>query len=300
MWGVLVVTVAFLLIGLATPNVIYAHRIQRIVDQGGYVRSRASYFGEDASAKLGHRFYSFYRDHYFIRDDYDVFLGDIDRAVEPCGAGITLAESSEDEVHKDPGDDGPKMAQALGRVGRLSLAETAVTDQGLAPLAGMTSLSLLDLSSTRVKGPGLAYLQGIDIRHLSLHSNSIDDAGFASLPNFPNLEQLDIGKTRVGNAVLARLPSYSKLKDLNLEGLPVTDDLVQKLTKLSLWRLDLSNTPITDASLPHLEKMTSLFDLNLCGTKITLEKAMVSENSAIRRWVSIRKLIFAPGECEAN
>jgi hypothetical protein len=297
-WVILGLTIVYLLLGLCTPNAIFAYRIQRIVDSGGYVRSGAEYFGETAMHRLGWQISDFYQDHYVIREHYDVFLGDTGRAFEPCGAGISLSKASDDDVDRDPGDEGPKMVRALGRIRRLSLAETSVTDQGLAPLAGMTSLESLDLSSTHVKGPGLANLAGMNLKSLSLHSTAIDDEGLAILPHFPQLIKLDIGNTRVSPAGLSRLSSYSKLNDLNLNGLPITDDIVRELSKLSLWRLDLGNTQITDASLPYLEKMSLLADLNLCGTKMSLPKTLDSKHPAIQRWIGIRELVWRPGECE--
>lgn len=297
-WVVLVSTIVLLLTGLATPNAIFIYRIQRIVDHGGYVRSRADYFGEDASAKLGSRFYMFYQEHFYIRDEYEVFLGNTNRAVDACGSGISLSEAADDDVHRDPGDEGPKLARALGRISRLSLAETSVTDQGLAPLAGMTTIKNLDLSSTRIKGPGLAHLHGLDLQVLSLNGNAIDDDGFAYLPHFAALKSLDIGKTRASTGFLSRLNSFTHIEDLDLEGLPITDEMIRQLVPLRLWRLNLQNTPITDAALSHLETMPGLMDLNLCGTKVTLARARSSEHRAIRSWVSLRELIFAPGKCE--
>jgi len=88
------------------------------------------------------------------------------------------------------------------------------------------------------------------------------------------------------------------LNDLNLNGLPVTDDIVRELLKLALWRLDLGNTEITDASLPYLEKMSLLFDLNLCGTKVTMPKVRESKSPAIQRWIAVREVVWGPGECE--
>lgn len=297
-WKFVVLTVVCLLISLAAPNAIFAYRIQRIVDNGGYVQSRGEYFGRAQSLYFGRRLRSFYREHYIIREDYEVFFGNTERADETAGPGLTLSTGQTDAARQDPGDEGPKMAQALGRVSRLSFAETSVTDQGLAPLVGMTSLFELNLSRTQVKGSGLAYLKGLNLLDLSLHGNSIDDTAFAFLPDFPNLERLDVGGTQIGNASLARVLSFSKLQTLDLEGLPVTDEFVQKLSKLPLWKLNLSNTPITDASIPHLEKMTSLADVNLCGTKISLAKAQASEHSAIKVWLFRRDNKRLPTKCE--
>jgi len=297
-WVILVMTIVCLLLGLCAPNAIFAYRIQRIVDKGGQVRSRSDYVGQTVTRHLGRRISDFYQERYVIRDYYDVYFGDTSRDLDVGGPGISMFKAPDDITRRDPGDEGPQMARALGRIRKLSLAETSVTDQGLAPLAGMTSIESLDLSSTQVKGPGLANLQGMKLKGLSLHSNAIDDEGLAFLPLFSELNQLDLGNTRVSSAFLSRLSSFPMLNDLNLNGLPVTDDIVRELSKLALWRLDLGNTEITDASLPYLEKMSLLFDLNLCGTKVTMPKVRESKSPAIQRWIAVREVVWGPGECE--
>ena len=58
----------------------------------------------------------------------------------------------------------------------LSLAESQITDSGMAKLSRLKELQKLDLSDTRVSDAGLKQLQGLE-----------------------NLGELDVGKTAVGN-----------------------------------------------------------------------------------------------------
>ena len=88
----------------------------------------------------------------------------------------------------------------------LYLAQTKVTDDGLAPLAGLRSLKLLDLSQTRVGDAGLRILCGLpDIVHLQLGGTDVTDAGLASVIEKLNgspCENLGVPGTKVTPAGL--------------------------------------------------------------------------------------------------
>lgn len=284
-------TLACIVIGFLTANAIVARKIDRIVKSGGLVRSWSDYFGNRAFQLLGYRVRGFYEEHYVIRDQYEVYLGDIERGYVSCGTGITFGDApvGEENRHQDPGDEGPKLVRDLGRVYRVSFAETSVTDAGLAPLNGMTTIEFLDLSATRVEGPGLVHLRGMPLWNLSLESTPLDDAGLALLPDFPELRNLSLGKTRISKTFVARLRRYPKLTSLNLEGLPITDDVVEELSSFPLETLDLSNTPISSAAIPSLEKMSKLQWLMLCNTKLIRETGEHTSNGRMTKWTEVNR-----------
>jgi hypothetical protein len=291
-------TVACILAGIFTVNSIVAGRIQRIVKNGGMVRSWSEYVGSDASRLLGYKFHRFYEGNYVIRDQYEVYLGDLERGYVGCGTGISFADAptSDENWHQDPGDEGPKLVRELGRVVKVSFARTSVTDAGLAPLAGMTTIEYLDLSETKVQGPGLANLRGMPLWSLSLAGTPLNDAGMNQLPDFSELRDLYLGETRISGAFVAQLRRFPKLEYLNIEGLPVTDEIVGELISLPLQNLDLSNTEITSASISHLEKMTTLRYVQLCGTKITPDEAKKSSSPALHDWSLMSSFLCPHGK----
>jgi Leucine Rich repeat len=285
---ILATIVLSLVIGLLIPNGIYAYRINRIVKSGGLIKSRSDYFGQDAASIVGYRLRGFYEDHYVIRDYYDVYLGDTDRAFEPCGAGISFADAADDGVERDFGDEGPRMVRALERVRRASFAETSVTDDGLAPLAGMKSIEFLDLSSTQVRGPGLAHLRGLPLYSLVLEGTPIDNAGLGYLPEFPDLHQLEMAKTKISTGFVQRLLAFPHLEVLDLSHTSITDDDIRELSEssLPLHTLYLNHTEITPKAIPYLEKMTTLNRVYVCETKITKQDSQKSPLAALQVWAN--------------
>jgi len=282
-------TLACILAGLFAVNGIIAGRIQRVVKNGGMVRSWSEYVGSDASRLLGYKFHRFYEDNYVIREQYEVYLGDLERGYVGCGTGISFADAptGDENRHQDPGDEGPRLVRELGRVYKVSFAATSVTDAGLAPLNGLTTIEFLDLSETKVQGPGLFNLRGMPLWSLSLSSTPVDDAGFAQLPDFPELRDLYLAKTHLSSGFLERLRAFPRLRTLDLSYLPVTDDIVRQLSELPLEELYLNNTQITAKSLPYLLKMTTLRRPYFCQTKITAEDIRSSPDEIVRDWAKM-------------
>jgi uncharacterized protein (TIGR02996 family) len=140
-----------------------------------------------------------------------------------------------------------RWVATASRVRALSLGgdTTAVTDRGLASLAGLTRLRRLDLwSLNRLTGSGLSHLSGLTgLRRLS----------FSYCP-------------KVGNAVLAHVRAFSALEELSLSYCgQVTDAGVSHLTALTALRdLTLRECEhLTDAGLEHVAKLNGLRSLYL-------------------------------------
>jgi hypothetical protein len=124
-----------------------------------------------------------------------------------------------------------RKIKALTRLEKLSLADLAVADGDLAPLADRKSLRVLDLSGTQIDDAGLAYLQGL-----------------------PGLEQLDLGRTRVADPGLNVLAGIPTLIRLSLDSTLTTDKGLLHLADLdSLDWLSLKFTLTTEAGVKALK-----------------------------------------------
>lgn len=129
----------------------------------------------------------------------------------------------------------------------LGLGRTAVTDEGMARLAGSVHLHWLDVSFTSVTNAGIAHLgDARELRRLNLEGTKITDQALAVVANLGKLEELDLSNTQIGDAGLAQL---SKLKNLK-----------------ELW---LTNTKVTDAGIAHLAALKQLEFLDVERTGVT-------------------------------
>jgi hypothetical protein len=132
---------------------------------------------------------------------------------------------------------GGKFTLANGFVIKVNLANTAVTDAGLAHLKGLTNLQSLFLWGANVTDAGLEHLKGLT-----------------------NLQSLNLSHTKITDAGLEHLKGLTNLQSLYLSNTQVTDDLQSPY---------LSNTKITDAGLEHLKGLTKLQWLHLGYTQVT-------------------------------
>jgi len=116
-----------------------------------------------------------------------------------------------------------KLLPKLLNLESLSLAECAVTEQGLASLRGLDHLEVLNLARldqfrygspvTGLKDAPLVPIQGLTrLETLTLTGNRITDQGLALIARMPALENLDLDATDVTDAGLVHLQSLTKLK----------------------------------------------------------------------------------------
>ncbi len=93
----------------------------------------------------------------------------------------------------------------------LVITHTEVTDQGLRHFAKLTQLVHLDLSATRIRGPGLACLkEASGLEWLEVSNTQLDDSAMPHIvDNFKRLKRLSFNHTDVtpkGLMELAKLP----------------------------------------------------------------------------------------------
>ena len=80
----------------------------------------------------------------------------------------------------------------------LNLAGTAVTDAGLAQVAGLKNLQRLHLEKTAVTDAGLAHLKNLtELRYLNLYGTKVTDKGLESLKGLKKLRNLYVWQTAV-------------------------------------------------------------------------------------------------------
>jgi hypothetical protein len=139
--------------------------------------------------------------------------------------------------------------EMLERVGRasevryLSLSCTDITDEDLRHIAGMTQLTGLGLSRTRIS----------NLEHLR---------------NLTALDRLNLDGTAIAD--LEPLTRLIGLQELWLTDVPVHSETVQALSRMEdLHYLALTNTPLTDAGLAHVAGLSQLDKLLLSGTQVS-------------------------------
>ena len=98
----------------------------------------------------------------------------------------------------------------------LDLAETSITDAGLAHIRGLSNLEILDLRQTDVTDAGLTQVAPLlGLKAISL-SRGVGDAGLATLTGLPGLTVLNLTETTVSDAGLGGLSGHAGLKTLML------------------------------------------------------------------------------------
>ncbi|QEH32728.1 Leucine Rich repeats (2 copies) [Aquisphaera giovannonii] len=184
------------------------------------------------------------------------------------------------------------------RLERLSLTDFdgALTDEGLAGLAGLTSMRYLEIVSPEVSDDGLRHLTGlVHLEDARLYLDRVTDAGLASLAGWRKLVRLRLGRsTRVLGPGLRHLAGLRCLRELDLMRLPVDDDSLVHLAGLveledlnlretraigpgfaalsglaNLRRLDCRWSGVTDQAMPHIAGLPALEKLDIAGAKVS-------------------------------
>lgn len=153
----------------------------------------------------------------------------------------------------------------------LSLVRTPTTDAGLSNVLHIPKLQVLDLTGTKVTGPGLRQLHTLKQLHsLRLTDCAVDDDGLTVLDGWTTLYTLDLGGTRITDAGLKRIARLKQLQALSLAHTGITDQGLANLAGLNgLTSLALDDTTIGDGALPVVKSVLRLQALSLNGTRVT-------------------------------
>ncbi len=193
---------------------------------------------------------------------------------------------------KKVGNDGMKSVATLCDLETLKLDRTAVSDEGLKHLRGLTSLYHLDLRSAEVTDTGMAEVGRLrGMQYLYISGNLIGDEGLAKLQPLDQLRELDSSNTIVSDAALIHLAGMKDLTELDLHDSPIADDGLVHLGRLpSLKKLDISRSRALGCGLKGLSASSSLEELVIRGIPITDDD--IAPIAAMKK---LSKLSFSPG-----
>ena len=178
-------------------------------------------------------------------------------------------------------DDGAAAAiPSLQGLRQLVLRGCPITDAGIATLAG-SRLELLDLADTEVSDAGLARLgEYRSLRLLRLAGCDITDAGLAHLQDLNALEVLDLADTRTSDAGVALIRGIGRLRALDLADTRISGQGMLHLRELvDLERLDLSRTRIGDHDLDPLRRLPRLRLVDAVRSRVTPAGATALRNA---------------------
>ncbi|MBI2432364.1 MAG: c-type cytochrome [Candidatus Hydrogenedentes bacterium] len=92
----------------------------------------------------------------------------------------------------------PQLAEIADQLTWLNLANTAITDAGLASLAPLKKLTSLHLEKTKITDAGLQQLCTLEnLQYLNLYGTAVTDAGLEPLKGLKNLRRLYVWQTQV-------------------------------------------------------------------------------------------------------
>lgn len=159
----------------------------------------------------------------------------------------------------------PKIAEQTG-LQSLSVQATLIDDAGIAQLAGLKFLKVIDLRlCSLITDKALETLSTMpQLRAVRVSGTNVTDAGIAALLKLPNLSELDLRNCRgVTKAAIEKLADKKSLSMLKIGGEKIDDAVLEIVGKLrTLTGLSLDNCPITDAGVAKLAGLP-LSDLTL-------------------------------------
>lgn len=187
---------------------------------------------------------------------------------------VSLNLQQNDDSSAQVDDAGMKYVGQLKQLETLNLGRTAVSDVGVAELAGLDRLRFLILDTTRINGSGLSHVTATTtLEELGLGgSTSVDDAAVKTLGRFTQLKTLALNLTGVTDDGLRSLKPLVKLERLFLQGTRISDGSVDVLVGFpELQQLELDRTRITDLGARRLVSLSKLKSLRLQDTHVSRE-----------------------------
>jgi Leucine-rich repeat (LRR) protein len=110
--------------------------------------------------------------------------------------------------------------------------EPRISDAGLQYIGQMTELRGLILSSTRVTAHGMKHLAGLKhLEALDLSWTDVSGGGMENLKDLVQLRYLGLGYTRITNAAAEPLAALPNLVELDVRSTRMTEEGVAQLTK---------------------------------------------------------------------
>lgn len=154
-----------------------------------------------------------------------------------------------------------------------SLELNAMPFEAQSPLSqfgSWTCVERLDLGRYALVNEEIHHLSHWDqLRDLSLYGNSrVDDKAFAELPRWPTITRLNLAKTNVSSEVLSLLPSYPKLRHLELSHQSLSNASFLTLRDCPIESLALRYARLDNAVFSEIVQLGGLKELQLTGLSI--------------------------------
>ncbi len=189
----------------------------------------------------------------------------------------------------------------LSTLKKLTLRDNKkITNKLMNSLTGPSELESLDLKNTGI-GDGtikhviktFPHLKSLNLRACRKVSNR----GLEYLSDLKNLEELNLNNTNLDRASITILTRLNSLKQLEVVGCGINDNLLKLLSGMPLVSLNFSENPITSQGLELLTKMRSLKSVRLLSIG-SISKADLVRFSKVRRDCSVDWSAMAKPENE--
>ncbi|MEN9576155.1 MAG: Cocaine esterase [Verrucomicrobiota bacterium] len=142
---------------------------------------------------------------------------------------------------------------------------TAINDEWLGRVSGLTTLTNLDVANCDVRGPGLKHIGTLrNLERLNFTLTPLTDPHLKHLGGLTKLRVFSFASAKCTGEGFAHLGALQAVENLNFHYTPVNDAGLREIARLQhLERLEIVHTHFTDAGALHLAKMTSLRRLQL-------------------------------------
>ena len=140
-----------------------------------------------------------------------------------------------------------------------------VTDDWLGRVAGLTTLTNLDVANCDVRGPGLRHIGTLsNLERLNFTLTPLTDAHLRPLGGLTKLRVFSFASAKCTGEGFTHLGALQAVENLNFHYTPVNDAGLREIARLQhVERLEIVHTHFTDAGALHLAKMTSLRRLQI-------------------------------------
>ncbi|MHC4648119.1 MAG: thioredoxin-like domain-containing protein, partial [Planctomycetota bacterium] len=163
-------------------------------------------------------------------------------------------------------DDGLGPLRQFKNLQYLSLM-TGITDEDLAAISALTSLEELIMNSSPITNKGLAQLAALkSLKRLTLHHGhksvdmDITVSGVGALKGLP-LKYLQLGNIKLDESRYSAIGAFAALEFLYLSSMPIIDEDLAVVGKLSqLKRLLFNTDTVSDGGLEYLAGLNRLED----------------------------------------
>ncbi|XP_002509956.2 leucine-rich repeat receptor-like serine/threonine-protein kinase SKM1 [Ricinus communis] len=158
------------------------------------------------------------------------------------------------------------LAEHVPKLEYLSLSHALVDDFALSYIGMMSSLKVVDLSNTNIKG---------FIRQMGVETNLIPS--LKALQGLSGLQSLNLEHTQVRDAAVAPVSSFQELSHLSLKSASLADETLYHLSSLSkLTSLVIGDAVLTNCGLDLFRPPVALKMLDLRGCWLLTEEAISS------------------------